>query len=303
VPDEAWPFGVYPPGGLAELGPHVTAYYGLRHPVSNSAVVRGAEATIVFDANNLADARTLRSTVDRLGGPPLSDLVLSHAHNDHAHGAMHFVPPARMWARPWARERLAHWAGRDLTPFAQEQAEFDPEGAREYTEVRIVVPEVIVDDRRMIDLGGGVRVHLRPEPIAHTPGDLWAYVEPDDVALCGDLWFNDYEPYLAHGSLRGAIDVVARLRGAGARTYLPGHGLAAVIAPAGEDMVERYCSWVMEQVDEAMGRGLTGRELQVEIRRRYDEQKERPGGIGFRAGGRTSLEVAVEVQEDAVRAG
>jgi glyoxylase-like metal-dependent hydrolase (beta-lactamase superfamily II) len=88
-----WPFGGYPEGGLQRLGPHVTAYYGEVLPVSNSAIVRGSDATLVFDANAGAAAAALRAEVDR-AGPPLRYLVLSHVHTDHTLGAMWFSPPA-----------------------------------------------------------------------------------------------------------------------------------------------------------------------------------------------------------------
>jgi hypothetical protein len=46
-----WPFGRYPTGGLVALGPHVTAFHAEAFPLSNSAIVRGADAALVFDAN------------------------------------------------------------------------------------------------------------------------------------------------------------------------------------------------------------------------------------------------------------
>ncbi|HEX7430881.1 MAG TPA: hypothetical protein VF293_01705, partial [Candidatus Limnocylindrales bacterium] len=122
--EHGWPFGPYPPGGLRRLGPHVVAYHGDAYPVANSAIVRS-------------------SAVDQGEGPPLRELVLSHTHNDHAHGAMHFSPPARTWASHYARDRLVYWAGRDLTPFIEELVAeqrilgvIDPSAEAEYREVR-----------------------------------------------------------------------------------------------------------------------------------------------------------------------
>jgi glyoxylase-like metal-dependent hydrolase (beta-lactamase superfamily II) len=237
VNEPGWPFGPYPPGGLRRLGPHVVAYHGHAYPAANSAIVRGAEATLVFDANTLRFARALRTAVDEDDGPPLRDLVVSHAHGDHAHGAMHFSPPARTWASLSARDGLARLIGRDLTPFAEELAAeqrvlgvHDPTTRAEYREVRVVVPDRLVDAAgATIELGGGVRVRLHHVENAHTPGDLWAYVEPDEIALCGDLWFNDFEPYIASGSLAGSLAALTDLRRCGAGTWLPGHGPAGSI--------------------------------------------------------------------------
>lgn len=227
--------------------------------------------------------------MDQDEGPPLRELVLSHPHNDHAHGAMHFSTPARTWASQYTRDRLAYWVGRDLTPFIEqllaEERVFgliDPSTEAEYREVRIVVPDRVVDAAGdTIELGGEVRVRLYPEANAHSPGDLWAFVEPDGIALCGDLWFNDCEPYLASGSLAGSLNALSHLRQSGARTWLPGHGAAGSMQGPGEDAMERYCRWMGEMVQAGLARGLRGTDLKAEIRRSWDAQREEPLPIRF----------------------
>lgn len=268
-----WPFGEYPEGGLEELGPHVTAYYADAFPVSNSAVVRGADATLVFDSNTLRFARALRAAVDARPGSPLRDLVLSHAHGDHAHGAMHFSPPAATWARRWTRDRLAFWSEHDLSPYVEEYRERYPGAEEEYAQVRIVVPERVVEAPETIDLGGGVLVHLRPEPTAHTQGDLWALVEPDAAVLCGDLWFNGCEPYLGHGSVEGCLDAIGHMREVEARVHLPGHGRAGRIPEQGRDMMERFCVWLREATRAHIEAGLAGAELKKGVRAEFEDQK------------------------------
>lgn len=288
-----WPFGPYPPGGLRRLGPHVVAYHGDAYPVANSAIVRGSEATLVFDANLLRFARALRAAVDQGDGPPLRELILSHVHNDHAHGAMHFSPPARTWASRFTRDRLEYWSGRDLTPHIEGLAEDErslgvsrPLSESEYREVRIVVPDRLVDAAgEIIELGGGVRVRLYPEATAHTPGDLWAFVEPDGVALCGDLWFNDFEPFIGHGSLAGSLQALSHLRESGARTWLPGHGPPGTVKGPGEDAMGRYCQWVGESVRVGLARGLRGVDLQTGVRRAWTAQHD----------GRSPIRLALEI--------
>lgn len=65
----SWPFGPYPQSGLRRLGPHVVAYHGDAFPFANSAIVRGSEATLVFDANLLRFARALQAAADQGEGP------------------------------------------------------------------------------------------------------------------------------------------------------------------------------------------------------------------------------------------
>lgn len=302
-PAMAWKsaaFGPFPPGGLQALTPHVTAYYTEAYPCSNAAIVRGTDATLVFDATLLSQARALRRAVDA-APPPLRELVISHSHNDHAHGAMYFTPPARAWASRFARDRLAYWATRDLAPFAEEMRALNPELAAEYAEVRIVVPEQVVEGQAVIELGGGVRVALYSEALAHTAGDLWARVEPDGVVLCGDLWFNGHEPYLGNGSAAGSLTALRHLRESGGSVFLPGHGPAGQIAADPDEPMGRYCRWVMERTSEGLARGLSGESLRVAVRAEFIAQRDRPGGIRFIAEWPSFLEDAVEATEEEQR--
>lgn len=257
-----WPFGEYPAGGLERLGPHVTAYYADDHPLSNSAVVRGTDATLVFDANILRFARTVREAA---GEPPPAHLVLSHVHDDHTFGSMHFAPPARVLSREYTRSRLAAWANDNPAARAEEYADMYPGAEEEARGVAIVVPDSTIEKEATIDLGG-VSVHLRPETVAHTKGDLWALVEPDGVALCGDLWFSACEPYLGSGSVSGAIVAIDHLREAKANVYLPGHGRAGALAAQSEEPVQRFCSWLLERTAEGLAAGLEADDLRAAVR-------------------------------------
>lgn len=282
-----------------ELGPHVTAYHGDDFPISNSAIVRGTDATLVFDANTLRFARRLHE-VAVAEGPPVRELVISHAHDDHAFGAGYFSPPARVHAHPATRDRMSRWATEEPEGWLVEAYADDLdyyEGAGEDArELRIVVPDAVVEGRSPVDLGGGVRVHLVPSKgVAHTKGDLWAYVEPDDVVLCGDLWFTACEPYLASGSVAGALDAVSVLRAAGGRIALPGHGPAAPMPPEGRDEVERYCGWLLATVGELRTTGDTGPVLEEHARERFE--RDRPAAFALRIPGFFEENVKATVRE------
>jgi glyoxylase-like metal-dependent hydrolase (beta-lactamase superfamily II) len=294
-----WPFGPYPVDGLVALGPHVTAFHGGSVPLSNSAIVRGADATLVFDANTLRFARRLHAiTIEKV--PPLRELVISHAHDDHAFGAGYFAPPARVRAHAATRDRMQRWVDEEpegwLVEAYGEDRDYYEGAGEDARELRIVVPDVVVDGRSGVDLGGGVVVHLVPVAgRAHTKGDLWAYVEPDGVVLCGDLWFVGCEPYLASGSVRGALNAVGELRAAGGRIALPGHGPAAPMPPEGEDVVERYCAWLLETVEELRGDGEADEAVVRLARARFE--REGPVDIGVRIPGFFEANVRATMRE------
>lgn len=289
-----WPFGEYPPGGLERIGPHVTAYYADGLHVSNSAIVRGAEATLVFDANILRCARTLREAA---GEPPPAYLVLSHVHNDHTFGSAHFSPPAQVLAREYTRSKLASRVDDDPVERAAEYAWMYPGAEEEARVVPIVVPDRTLEEESSLDLGG-VMVRLVPEAVAHTKGDLWAFVEPDGVALCGDLWFTGCEPYLGSGSVEGAVAAIDRLRDANANVYLPGHGRAGTVAPQGSEPVQRFCAWLLDETAAGIGRGLDGNELRSAVRAAYGSVQE---DVGFSFSIPGFLEAGVEAAARDVR--
>jgi glyoxylase-like metal-dependent hydrolase (beta-lactamase superfamily II) len=260
-------------------------------------VVRGRDGLLVFDANLPWIAPVLRATLDDdAGAPPLTHLVLSHYHGDHAHGASWFSPPARAWARAFTRDQLAAYSGEDREDEIDFYSDVFPGAADAYRDLRIVVPDETVEAERVLDLGG-VTVRLVPEPIAHTAGDLWAMVEPDGIVLAGDLWCNGAEGYLGDGSVAGEVAAIGHLRDAGG-VCLPGHGPPGVIAA--DDPLQRYAEWILDRTASGMATGLSGEELQRDVRAAYD------GGIsgtfGFRAYPRPGfLEEAVASVEEASR--
>ena len=290
------PFAPSRPGGLEPLGPHVAGFHGSTWPFPNSAVVRGRDGTLVFDANLPWIAGELLAALDAdRSAPPLTHLVLSHAHGDHAHGASWFSPPARTWARAFARERLGAYGQSDREEETAFYADAYEHAAETYRDLRIVVPEETVEAERVIDLGG-VTVRLVPEPIAHTAGDLWAVVEPDGVVLAGDLWCNDFEGFLGDGSVTGEVAAIDHLRDAGG-VCLPGHGAPGPIVR--DDGLQGYARWILDQTAACMDRGLTGEDLQRDVRAAFDAQTGTPGGIGFAVLNPGFLEEAAASVEEA----
>lgn len=266
----ATPWGEIPDDGIVRLGERTYAYYGPQDVFANSAIVVGEDATLVFDANDVRCGRHLRTAVDRhSAGRPLRYLVLSHAHDDHAHGAWLFAPPARVLSRAWTRERLAYWSGRDLQPFIDEK----PHYAEEYRTCRIVIPDEAVEEVRTIDLGGA-HVRLHPVALAHTPGDLFGVVEEDRITLCGDLLFNRYATYVGGGSLAGSLAALEVLKHLDVSLYLPGHGPAC-----GPEAIEAEAAFLLdlrEAVRAARSEGLTGVALVEAVKRRMDRWHDLP---------------------------
>jgi len=104
-----------PPDGLEPLGAHTKAYYATGYPYSNSAIVGGKDAVLVFDANIFHYAAELKAALDRVRAGRPVHLVLSRSHADDADGTMFFSPSAKTLASDFTRRRLAWWVGQDQT--------------------------------------------------------------------------------------------------------------------------------------------------------------------------------------------
>ncbi|MEW6059609.1 MAG: hypothetical protein AB1551_05635 [Actinomycetota bacterium] len=167
--------------------------------------------------------------------------------------------------------------------------------------MRVVLPDALVDVPSTLDLGE-VLVCLRPVGPAHTNGDLWAFVEPDGVALCGDLWYAQCEPYVGSGSVRGLLEAIAEIREAEARIHVPGHGPVGRLGPPGADPVECYLRWLLEEVSRAIDGGLSGERLRACVRARFEEQRQGPRAIDFAVRLPGFLEVTTAAAERDIRA-
>ncbi|WP_197320303.1 MBL fold metallo-hydrolase [Saccharomonospora sp. NB11] len=150
-------------------------------------------------------------------------VVLTHDHFDHAYGLGAFLP-CDAWAHP------ACW---------DELVRLD----------KVAEPGLPVADRVELDLGGR-RVVLAHPGVAHTAGDVVAYVPDADVMFAGDLV--EHVPDGTFSAESFGTDTVLsrwpaalrRLAAFDAATVVPGHG-----APAGPELVETCRAQLLALLD------------------------------------------------------
>jgi glyoxylase-like metal-dependent hydrolase (beta-lactamase superfamily II) len=161
-------------------------------------------------------AKDVFEAVKRAGGKPVSRLINTHWHFDHAGGNEVFARAgATVIATAATRKRLA---------------------TDQYTEVfrlttpaspRIALP-TLTSDRFEIHVGTEV-IDLAAVPPAHTDGDLVVHFRSLDVVHTGDLFSNGFYPYIDASSLGwiggmvAAADRILKLAGPKTR-IIPGHG-------------------------------------------------------------------------------
>ena len=159
----------------------------IQGPGGNIAVLDGPDGLTVVDSGVPVRAQEIFETVKRAGGKPVSRLINTHWHFDHAGGNEVFARGgASVIATAATRKRLS---------------------TDQYTEVfkittpaapAVALPSLTSDDFEL-HVGSDV-LHLTRSP-AHTDGDLIVHFTTRDVIHTGDLFSNGFYPNIDASSL------------------------------------------------------------------------------------------------------
>jgi cyclase len=191
-------------------------------PGGNIAVLGGPDGLLVVDSSVPMRAKDALEEVRRVGGKPVSLLINTHWHFDHAGGNEVFAKAgATILATEATRKRLA---------------------TDQYTEVfkmttpalpAIALPTLTADEAELHI--GDETIHLISVPPAHTDGDLIVHFTSHDLIHTGDLFSNGFYPNIDGSSLGwiggmiAAADRILKLAGPKTR-IIPGHGPLATPA-------------------------------------------------------------------------
>ena len=256
---EAWPCvpeGETPALALTEIAPGILVHkaaHGLmaeenRGDIANMAAVIGEEAVAVIDAGGTAEiAERFLAALRSRTALPLRWLILTHMHPDHVLGAPVF---AEAGATVVAHANLAQGlAARARSYLATGARALGPgmDGSG------VVMPDIEVADRRVIDLGGRSLL-LEAHPVAHTDNDLTATDDATEVMFLGDLAFLGHLPTL-DGSLTGWIDLLDALAERHASRVVLGHGPVAAPWPEAAAPTRDYLDGLAEAARAAIAAG------------------------------------------------
>jgi glyoxylase-like metal-dependent hydrolase (beta-lactamase superfamily II) len=193
-----------------------TGLHLIQGPGGNIAVLDGPGGLTVVDSGVPVRAQEIFATVKRLGGKPVSRLINTHWHFDHAGGNEVFARGgATILATAATRKRLS---------------------TDQYTEMfKLTTPALppvalptLTSDQFELHVGS-VLIQLTAVPPAHTDGDLIVHFTSLDVIHTGDLFSNGFYPNIDGSSLGwlggmiSAADRILKLAGPNTR-IIPGHG-------------------------------------------------------------------------------
>lgn len=209
------------PGVFVHEGDPVQMEESADGHIANLGVVIGADSVAVIDSGvSRAQGQALYGAIRRLTDLPVSHVILTHMHPDHALGTAVF------------HEAGAAVVGHAALPTALEvrAATYLDNIARLYPPAEVlgtevVLPDVIVSDSRQIDLGGRI-LDLHAVPVAHTDNDLTALDLATGTLFAGDLVFRNLTPVL-DGSLIGWLHWLETPPRPMPRLIVPGHGAIA----------------------------------------------------------------------------
>jgi glyoxylase-like metal-dependent hydrolase (beta-lactamase superfamily II) len=182
----------------------------------NIAVLTGSDGKILVDAGITASRPRIMEALATLGGGPITHVINTHWHFDHADG--------NEWLRKEGASIVAHDNTRKHLAKATRVEDWDfnfpPSPA-------LAIPTEVVAADRTIKLTGRT-LELKHYGPAHTDGDLSVRFSEADVLHAGDIYWRSYPfiDYSTGGNIDGTIRATEAIlaNATDATIIVPGHG-------------------------------------------------------------------------------
>lgn len=204
---------------------------------NNSLLVGGAERFLLVDLR-LTGVRTLEllTTATVLADGRPIDVLLTHAHGDHTNGLSVLRHGTVVYGSTGCRASLqaSPFASRAMFPWARTD------------DIAPGVPTSCFERYLEIDLGDRI-VRAHELGAGHSSSDTIVEVADAGVIACGDLHFQGGTPYVATGSVSGAIRQLDSLVSFDAAHLVAGHGPLGRMQDAQRSV--DYLNWIWDKSD------------------------------------------------------
>ena len=174
---------------------------------------------VVIDANFPKEAKDVIAAVKKTTNKPIRYVLDTHHHGDHAYGNDEF---AKIGAGIIAQANCARLL-RTNGPKEFADAGKGPTGRKDIAESKLKVPNVIFDDKFVLD-DGTQRIEFYFFGHAHTAGDAFAYLPKHKLLCTGDACVNGAFNFMGHGDSASWIRTLERAQQLDVKWVLPGHG-------------------------------------------------------------------------------
>jgi glyoxylase-like metal-dependent hydrolase (beta-lactamase superfamily II) len=242
-----------------EVGPEIFVHGrtdALAGPIDGtSTVILYEDGVLVVDTHiNPAATRALIAEIRGVTDKPVTHVVNTHWHDDHVNGNYVFrdaFPDVRIMAHSetvrsleeeWEameeqrRSVYSNLTSEQLTAYADSIEATSPDDAISYRvfagyiealkpeldQLRLVHPDVIIDDRVVVGTGGRTII-VEHVGSGNTSGDLIVWLPEDRVLVTGDMLVGPI-PYAFDSPMGEWVETLTRIRDLDARLIIPGHG-------------------------------------------------------------------------------
>jgi glyoxylase-like metal-dependent hydrolase (beta-lactamase superfamily II) len=201
----------------------------------NIGVVLGGEGVLLIDTRIsprqageiIADLRTLTPL-------PVTVVVNTHGHSDHAFGNRSFRP-ATIWGHERCVTMIETTGARQLAGLVSVM----PDLAEDLAEVVLDPPDRTFEETATVEIdAGGRTVELRYLGRGHTDNDIVLTVPDANILFAGDLLENDATPYFGDGFPLDWPATAEALVELATGVVVPGHGSIGDRAFAVRQMTE-----------------------------------------------------------------
>lgn len=185
----------------------------------NIGVVLGDGAALVVDTRSThVQAREILADLRELTAAPVTVVVDTHGHFDHAFGNRVFRP-----ATIWGHDRCVTFMTRTGEARRAVIAAEEPEIAADLPEVVIDPPDRTFAETAYVEVGGR-RVELRHLGLGHTDHDIVVNLPDAGVLFAGDLLENGAVPFFGDAYPLDWPETALRVAELVVGVVVPGHG-------------------------------------------------------------------------------
>jgi phosphoglycerate dehydrogenase-like enzyme/glyoxylase-like metal-dependent hydrolase (beta-lactamase superfamily II) len=203
---------------------------------SNNIWVVFEDHVLVIDANFPKEAGDVIAAIKKTTDKPIRYVLDTHHHGDHAYGNAVFAGAGAGIVAQANCARLLRVNG----PEEFKQAGRGPTGRKDIAESRLQVPNLVFDDKLVLD-DGKQRVELLFLGHAHTAGDAFAYLPRHKILCSGDACVNGSYNFMGHSDSASWIRVLEKAQQLDIEMVCPGHGPVA-----GKDVLEKQKRYFVE---------------------------------------------------------
>ncbi len=205
-------------GDWVEVGDRVFVRRYAFYDQNIGVVLDGDDVLLIDTRSTYPHAREIQTDLLDLTATPVTVVVNTHGHFDHAYGNRVFRPAA-IWGQEGCVTFMTRTGERRRARIAAEE----PEIAADLAEVVIDPPDRTFAETAYVEVGGR-RVELRYLGRGHTDHDIVVRVPDAGVVFAGDLLENGAVPFFGDAYPLDWPETALRVAELVSNVVVPGHG-------------------------------------------------------------------------------